>query len=268
VGLYRPAEHFVLRRIFLRVPKGTVLACMTLATMTFLVGTGGVEYARSLVILYVLPATAALAATPLVLSGAYRLAARCGWGLETVAIVGTGPEAADLGQRLERMPASYRLAGYISRNGEAALPTVCVSPERILGPMTRIDHLINAAHLDHVVLCDNRIGPAEVLRCAVACEKMNVVLDQRPQTTCLLSDEAMAQPSRLAGCTVLRLQRAYLTRQQHLAKRLLDLGAVALVSPVVLPLGLLIALVVKLTSPGLVFHAGYRVGRGEAFSVL
>ena len=262
VGLYRPAEHFVLRRIFLRVPKAAALACMTLGMIVFLTGSGRAEYARSLVILYVFPAAAALAATPLVLSAAYRLAARLGWCLETVAIVGTGPEAADLGKRLERMPATYRLAGYMSRNGEASLPTACVPPERVLGPVAQLDRIINAAHLDHVVLCDSRIGPAEVLRAAVACEKMDVVLDQRPQTSCLLSDEAMAQPSRLAGCTVLRLQRSALTRRQHVAKRLLDLGAAALAAPVVVPLAAGIALAVKLTSRGPVLHAGYRVGRG------
>ncbi len=265
VGLYRPGEHFVVRRIFKLVPKGTVLACMSLATLTLFTDDHGAAYARSLLLLYAVPATAVLAATPVLVSLGYRVAGRLGWGLETVAVVGTGREAAAMGRRLQQTPGRYRVVGYISRNGEAALPTACVPPERVLGHVADIDRIINTAGLDHVVVCDSHVAPADLLRCAVACDKMNVVLDQRPQTSCLLSDGEAAHPARLAGRTVLRFKRVRFTRRQQAAKRLLDLAAAALMAPVVAPVCAVIALLVKATSRGPVLHVAPRVGRGGRY---
>jgi len=265
VGLYRRGEHFLLRRVFKRVPKGTVLACMSLATLTLFTDDRGAVYARSLLLLYAVPATVVLAATPLLVSLGYRVAARFGWGLERVAIVGTGREAADLGRRLQEGGGLFRLVGYVSRNGEAATPTACVPRDRVLGRVAEIDRIINTVGVDHVVVADSHIAPADMLHCAVTCDKMNVILDQRPQSSCLLSEEETAHPTRLAGRTVLRFKRARFTRPQQVAKRALDLAVVALLGPVVVPVGVVTALLVKLTSPGPVFHVAPRVGRGGRY---
>jgi len=60
-----------------------------------------------------------------------------------------------------------------------------------------------------------------------------------------------------------------MNRSQYLLKRAIDLAIVLLVAPLALPLGALIALAIKLDSPGGVFYAHRRVGKnGREFYML
>lgn len=186
-----------------------------------------------------------------------------GVGHTRVAIVARG-DAHDVRAALDRPESEHRLVGVIA-SGANAEPAPSV-----LGGIDDLARIINAERVDEVLLA---VDPGELtveqrMRIAETCWKLGVEL--KMVTPFHPYFRTTARTETIGDLTLLRVEPSglYTTRSQVI-KRLIDI-AVSLVALIVLsPLLLVVALLVKFTSPGPILFLQERPGlHGRVFRIL
>ncbi len=256
VHLYRttgvePVEE--LRRAVLAISWTFLL----LVLITFL-WSDGANYSRGLLVLAWACTTLVIPATRLIIKP---ILGKRSWFAKPVAIIGSGRAALEVIETLRRNPGlALRPEVAFSDNPTefgtlanlAGVPVVCgldaaSSYSRSLG----IDYAIIAMpELSRKRLID-------VIRSTRGCFSRVLLLPD------LLGVSSIWVEARdVGGRLGLEIRDNLLQRSSLAVKRLLDLALVIASIPVVLPLGCLIALFLKIYSPGPTFYSQRRVGRG------
>ena len=133
-------------------------------------------------------------------------------------------------------------------------------PIQALGTTEDLRRAINKTRADRVLVVDTEL-PSEVLvECMDVCAAMHVTLNCTGGG--LTRFPTVVELGGLAGLRLLEVRRREFERTQDIMKRAADLtiGAAALL--VASPLCLVLAIAIKLTSPGPVLYVSDRVGRG------
>ncbi|HZR95684.1 MAG TPA: exopolysaccharide biosynthesis polyprenyl glycosylphosphotransferase, partial [Gaiellaceae bacterium] len=200
-------------------------------------------------------------------TGATRAAARAGCRRsgayrERVLVVGSGAVAAAAAARLR---ADRRLGldpiGYVDdvHHGNGVL-----GPR--LGDLSALERLIATRQVDRVLVAFSRASHAELLGCIRTCREAGVPVDVVPRLFEVLDD---ARPcDAVGGLPLLTLGAPELSSGAAACKRMFDLGAAALMLVLLAPVMLLIALAIKVDSPGPILYTQRRSGRGGAFFTL
>jgi exopolysaccharide biosynthesis polyprenyl glycosylphosphotransferase len=133
-------------------------------------------------------------------------------------------------------------------------------PVQVLGTTEDLRRAINKTRADRVLVVDTEL-PSEVLvECIDVCAAMHIPLNCTGGG--LTRFPTVVELGGLAGLRLLEVRRREFERTQDIMKRAADLaiGGVALL--LVSPLCLVLAIAIKLTSPGPVLYVSDRVGRG------
>ena len=238
-GLYMPRE---LREGSGRVvPSVFLVAALSLA---FAIGTGQHFTTFGL---YVVGAVLVAAAISL-LRGSYELVTGTlmrAMGVRRHAVLIGTPEArAQLRQALgtSRGGIAYAFAGEID-------------------PGPEVEAALARAPLDELIVADTGLDEARLLEIVEAAHRRNVKVRVAPRTTELLFERGEYVPGQ--GVPLFELRPPIFAGTDWLTKRAFDLLVGSLIVVVGLPLWLVIAAAIKLTSRGPVFYADPRIGLGE-----
>jgi exopolysaccharide biosynthesis polyprenyl glycosylphosphotransferase len=196
-----------------------------------------------------------------VLSG--RVLARAGFlrlvSPERVLLIGTGHAS---GALIEKMRAKASLSlkpiGMVSCDESGA---VAVALPR-LGRLEEVDlpSLMAEHRVARVVVADVELERERLLGVVRDCRMMSVKVCLLPLTFSALGPAVEVDD--VQGITVLAINPLVLSRSSRIAKRGLDLLGAGLLSVLALPLLLVLAVLIKLDSPGPVFFRQERIGRG------
>jgi exopolysaccharide biosynthesis polyprenyl glycosylphosphotransferase len=185
---------------------------------------------------------------------------------DRVLILGTGGLARKLIEEIEARPHyRYALVG-LADDGDAGEMSSIRYP--LLGPLDQLDKIIEEVHADRVIVAmDERRGRLPVRRLLQAEAAQRVVVEDGVRTyehfTGKLAIEALT-PSFLVFSQALRKSRLQLA-----VRRVVSLTAAAVGLAVTSPLMALIALAIKLDSPGPIFFVHERAGlHGRPFRLV
>jgi len=256
-GLYRIPRGIApgyLARIF----NGSTLAIMTLiAGMFFLTRK---MYSRSLMALFWLSLVVFLMAGRWFTLRLLRILKAKGLSAERVAIIGSGGAAEAIAAKvLHRKEARYRFSGFIHPSDPG---TVNEGPgETNLGVVADLGKIINRKLIDRIIITEPNIPQESFANIAGICSRMDVNLELVPDTIGFLSS-MVVEVTDLDGTTLLAFRKVGFTRWQEFVKRALDIAGSVAAGLVLFPLGSLLALAVKLDSPGPIHFRQTRIGKG------
>jgi exopolysaccharide biosynthesis polyprenyl glycosylphosphotransferase len=208
----------------------------------------------------------ALAGMRLGVVGYFHRSLKQGAFFRRVLIVGSGPRARRLAETLlQHSEWGIRIVGHLdpdpTRIGDRVLQS------SVVGSVGDISSVLKGHVIDEVILAVPRAMIPDADKIAQACEEEGVKL-------CLMADvfDVHAARTRLVALgpiPLLTLEPVAQEEWKLLVKRGMDFAMVLLVIPLLLPLVGLIALAIKLDSPGPVFFGQERVGlRKRRFRML
>ncbi len=183
-------------------------------------------------------------------------------------LVGSEGTIADTAAELRRMPgAGYRVVGAClpAPNGEEVIPGTSIP---ILGDVEAVSKAMDATSADTVIVTSADDLPADkVKQISWGLEAGRQHLVIAPSIADVAGPRIHTRP--VAGLPLIHVETPRFSRGQQLIKRAFDLVAATLGVIVLSPVLIVLALVVKLSSPGPVLFRQVRVGlRGREFEML
>jgi len=189
---------------------------------------------------------------------------RSGMNCRYVVIVGTNSRALDLVRRIDaRSELGYRVAGFVAENGQTS---VGEGEEKdrwpIVSRISDFKSFLEKGTVDEVMVClPLKDKFREIYDIIHLCRDLGVVVRVLPDLPEVRSFSGFQVEMFEGDCVVTLFRESLLW--QLLAKRALDLVVSTIMLIVLSPLLLVVALVIKLTSPGPVFFAQERVGMNK-----
>jgi len=184
-----------------------------------------------------------------------RLLQKRGLGRHKVLVVGSGDIGRMLIQKLQSVNDSgHEVVGYIEANGER----LQVAGVQRLGRSADIPAVIDKYHIDEVVIGLPEASHQELVHIISLCEREKVSIKIFPDVFQIMATEVAV--SDLAGLPLLSVRDVALRGWKLSLKRGYDLVMATTALIFFSPFMLLIALLIKLESPGPVFYIQERMG--------
>ncbi len=189
---------------------------------------------------------------------------RQGHGRERLLIVGTGDVARVVVQKIQWSPyLGYDVIGLV--NGEDSPPEVLGVP--VLGRADDLPRLIDEHAIDEVIIALPSVLHEEMLRLISLCQRGRVSIKVFPDVFEIITSGVTVDE--LAGLPLLTVRDVALRGWKLSLKRVVDVAVSAAGLVAASPIMMLIALLVKLDSPGSVFFVQERVGLdGQPFAMI
>jgi len=130
-----------------------------------------------------------------------------------------------------------------------------------IDPGADIDEVLAGEQLDELLVADSGLAEQRLLELVEAAHRRGVKVRVAPRTTELLIERGEYVPGQ--GVPLFELRPPIFAGGQWITKRIFDLVVGVVIVIVALPFWVLIALAVKLSSPGPVLYSDRRVGLGE-----
>lgn len=187
-----------------------------------------------------------------------------GWGKDRLLIVGSGDMARVIVQRVQWSPyLGYELIGVV--NGSEPIADLQGVP--VLGTPEDLPTLIDQYDIDEVIIAIPEKGHRETVRVISYCERGRVSIKIFPDVFQFMTSEASIDA--LGGLPLLSMRDYALRGYMLIFKRLMDFVGALVGLVFFAPLMLLIAVAIKLESPGPVFFVQERMGLdGKPFRMI
>ena len=264
VGLYRPQRHkSPLDEVF-GVFKATVLAGLLLVALTYFVREA--RYSRGALLIFAVLAFVGVGATRFVFKEVLQALRRRGYNLRYVLVLGSGRLARQVLEQIEaHRELGFRPVGCLSlTRARVGLP---VDRTQVIGTLRDLREVLSRQQVDQVLVAlparsFHRL-PRIMEICADTTVDVKLVPDVYQYATLFGGLEEFG------GLPIVNLQSVGVMGINALAKRAFDAIFSALFLLLLSPLLLLVALAVKLGSPGPVLFRQERVGLdGQPFQML
>ena len=131
----------------------------------------------------------------------------------------------------------------------------------LLGDLERLRELSEELRVERVVIAFSSISHERLLDAIRVCKALNLKITVVPRLFEVIGSSV--EIDQIEGMTMLGLRGLSRTRSTLMLKRAIDLAVSGVGLLLVAPLLVLIALAVKLSSPGPVFFSHERIGRGD-----
>ena len=186
------------------------------------------------------------------------------WGYNTL-VIGTGSNARRL---LAEMAGKRQKLGYLVRG------CVATAPDRkpakgldVVGELENLDRLVRDYRIEHFIFAPDTQSEAELYAVIARLYRYGLPVRIYASKHDIIAGRVRMQS--LYDAPMIDVSRGSLTPLQANLKRLTDIGASLLALTLLSPLYALLALVVRLDSPGPVIFRQERIGRwGRPFSIL
>ncbi len=214
------------------------------------------SYSRAVFIFALVAAVFLLATGRLLDRQAQAALRKRGRGLKNVVIVGAGSLGRRIMQSMVAQPdLGYRVVGFVDD-----VRREDIGRFRALGPLASTSEVVGRHDVDEVIIALPAVSHQEVVRIIRHCASHNVQFRLVPDFYELSLDRVGVDY--LHGIPLIGLREPSLSGWKRLTKRAVDV-AVALVALALLsPVMLVVALAIKVDSPGPVVFRQQRVGRG------
>jgi exopolysaccharide biosynthesis polyprenyl glycosylphosphotransferase len=190
---------------------------------------------------------------------------RHGIGLANLLVVGAGHPAKLAMQQIAASPhLGFRVVGFIH---DLNTPPADFGRFKVLGTMRDVDAVIRANHVSEVIIALPSHQHAQIMGTVHRCERAGANFKLIPD----IYEMSLSRihVDEIEGVPLIGLRRSVTTEWERAVKRAMDVigaGAVLLIGA---PIWLLVALAIKLDSPGPVLYRQVRVGyRGELFNII
>lgn len=261
--VYQFSRSFGRRDEVLALMKAHALALLLFVTLTYLFE--AYKYSRLVTLYFGVIAGFALIAMRLLVRAVFKALRMRGYNLRYVLIAGEGPAVERLIERIDGFPElGLRVRGIVTHEDS---PTVGVSGKPVLGHFGQIAAVIQRFKVGEVMIALPWSQQDEVSRLLELLKDettdVRLVPDVHAYVTlgCEVED--------FDGVPVVRINDSPLIGWYAAAKRVTDIVVAAAALIVLSPWLLLLALLVKLTSPGPVLYAQERMGLdGRTFQML
>jgi exopolysaccharide biosynthesis polyprenyl glycosylphosphotransferase len=184
-----------------------------------------------------------------------------GIGLQRVAIVGTGDLAHGFFSHVSAMPElGVDPIGLVQTDGEPA----CFDGEMCLGSIDNVNEVIRSSQIDQILIADQSLSHDQVAKLVVACERADIAISMMPSYEMLFTSTSRIEE--IHGFPIITIEQRLFSSHGRLAKRVFDLsmvlGAFVSLGVVIVPLLVLVAIAIKVESPGPVLFRQRRIGKG------
>jgi exopolysaccharide biosynthesis polyprenyl glycosylphosphotransferase len=250
-NLLHPSTLNELPKIFHSLSLGAALA--------FLAGPlfGGVTIHRAQLIVWWL---AALALTPLFRSAARELVRRR-TAPERVLLVGAGQVSALVARKISSHPEyGSELLGYVHADGDRQHATK-MDDLRCLGPISEFERICLEADVERVIVAFSSAQHERLLDVIRISKRLRVKISVVPRLFEVIGSGV--EIDQVEGLTLLGIRGLTRTTSTLALKRAMDVVGASVGLILLAPLFAVIALAIKLTSPGTVFFRQPRVGRAN-----
>lgn len=190
---------------------------------------------------------------------------RQGLGMERVLIVGAGEAGRTVMRHIIAQPSmGYQVVGFVDDDPQAGHADI--GPLKALGPVQNLPRLVRELAVDEVVIALEWTSHRKIMEVVAQCEREQVPYRIVPDLFQL--SLTRVDIDEISGIPAIGVKEAPLRGWNLTMKRAIDV-AVALLGLVLLsPLLFLVALFIKLFSPGPVLFAQERLGRnGRPFTI-
>ncbi|MER3397664.1 MAG: undecaprenyl-phosphate glucose phosphotransferase [Chloroflexota bacterium] len=189
-----------------------------------------------------------------------------GFGRQRVLVVGTGQEARIIGEKILGAPElGYELVGYVTTNGTQVSG---VAGKPVVGRVDELNELIRKYQVGEVIVAEPGLSHRDILEVVARCEPLPVNIKVYPDVFQIMASEVSIGD--FNGLPMVNIRDVGLRGWRRTVKRAFDVVFSATVLILFSPLMLLIAALIKLTSPdGPVFYVQERVGLdGKPFPII
>jgi exopolysaccharide biosynthesis polyprenyl glycosylphosphotransferase len=240
--------------LFGAVSVGTLVA-IALSSFLFKNSVLELDYSRGM-ILYAWLLTIVLAGTGrLVHSRVQRALQARGMGRSRVLIVGTGEVGQAILQKIRHLPSlGYELIGFVDDRSDVE----AIMGVPILGQIGDLPALIDKHAIDEVIIGLPEASHEEILTIISLCERGKVSIKVYPDLFQIMA--AQISIGDLGGLPLLTVRDVALRGWRLTLKRAMDLIGSAIGLVLLSPLMLLVAILIKMESPGPVFYTQVRMG--------
>jgi exopolysaccharide biosynthesis polyprenyl glycosylphosphotransferase len=191
-----------------------------------------------------------------------------GWGGHRTIIVGTSPQAQDVGERMVIYPGlGHHCIGFLGRSRPEAIHYHLTHQFVWLGTVDTLMEQCGKHRVDTVFLVANDVDPADCYSIQNDCIQNRITLHVLGDD---VMEKAFARPALFDGIPMVTIQYPNANTPSRWLKRGIDIMVSALSLMVVWPLGLVVAAWILLVSPqGPIFYKQKRVGEhGKVFDMI
>ena len=257
LGLHRVEGRIRLWNSVLNAAEGALLASCMIVIVTFFSRQLGTAVSRSFFMIFAPLSLITLLAARCVSVVATMLAERHWPSPIRAALLGDGFHAERLVALMSSANVSKVIKGLIVPEGHTAEGLSVHMP--ILGSTGQLAEVINREHLNRIILLNGSISRGELDECNKIFKRMGVIVNC---TVDFAPEPGRVNVINQYGLPLVELRPLSFTKSQELIKRAFDIAASSLALICLAPTLLVIAAVVKFTSPGPILYKAPRVGRG------
>jgi len=178
---------------------------------------------------------------------------------ERVLLIGTGDTSGPFIELMRARPRRFKPIGVVT-TAEGANGTTSLRRLGSLEEIGDLPRLLLKQRVGRVVVADVELERGLLLQLLRDCKTLAVKVSLLPATFSALGPAVEIDD--LQGVTVLGVNPPVLSRSSWLLKRVLDVVGAGLLTVVTLPLLAVVAVAIKLDSPGPIFFGQERIGQG------
>lgn len=228
---------------------------VTIAVLSLTLADGFIYPSRQLVVTGWLLGILSVMIGRLVHSWIISFLRRVGVDRERLLIVGTGETGRIILDTIRRSPQlGYRVVGFVGDDTERMINDVPV-----LGPTSQLAEMVRLSQADEVIIALSGTSYEEIFDLVYSCHNEPISIKVYPDTFHLITNNELSIGD-LNGLPLVSVRNVTLRGFNRYLKRSFDVFFSTLMLVLLSPLMLLMALLVKLESPGPVFYTQERVG--------
>ncbi|MCM8791028.1 MAG: sugar transferase [Candidatus Omnitrophica bacterium] len=256
-GIYSRWRTLPVSEIILMVIKAALMTAIVFGTAAFLFKLKFVS--RAFFIIFLLISFAFIIAEKLIIFYVMRFARRQGHNIRRVLVVGSGPRAAQFIRNVqEHKEWGFKVVGAVDYEETHRGKEVDETGATVIGMLEDIPRILKGYAIDEVIFIVPRSKLNLIENSLYACEIYGI----RPTLAVDLFELRMAKAhqTELAGIPFITFETTVAQEWQRFVKRAFDIIVSGVGIILLSPLFLLVAVLIKLTSPGPVFFIQKRIG--------
>lgn len=253
-----------------RIATRVTVAGMAAIAIASLVVGSDLDYSRRIVIGAWALAIGGTVATHFLHTGLVASLRTNGFGTDRLLVIGAGATGEIVLDKLRRSPQlGYELVGVVRhRPWNPGEERTHLGETPVLGMSSDLRKIVEQGNIDEIIVAMSGASHDEILDVLMQIDDLPVAVRIYPDSFRLLTSDVLSIHD-LNGLPTVQMRSIGLRPIDRAIKRTLDVVVSSLVLVGFAPLMLLVALLIKLTSPGPVFFTQERVGQdGRAFYVL